>query len=182
MERGVVERGVERLRAEAGEQLARRLGVEPRRPDDRAEAPRIGQPEAAAVGVQAEVVVGARLVRGTAEGERARHPEVDQESAGAGFVRGRRRTRQARQVRRMPGPGNLGGGCGLQAERQPEVLPAPAHLAADGAREPRGIEAERPAQRQAQLDGAHARAAQAVGDAAAGDFNLGQLGHGILGA
>ena len=63
VEMRAVEAVVEGLEAQAGEQRRRRLGVGRRRPDDGAEAARIGEAQRAARGDEVEVVVRAGLGR-----------------------------------------------------------------------------------------------------------------------
>ena len=86
----------------------------------------------------------------------------------------------ARRRRRRRGrPGRCAGGRRRGArQRQPQVLAAPRHLAADGAHQRLRIAAQRPAQRQAHPDVEHPRAQQSARNAAARNFYLWQLGHG----
>jgi hypothetical protein len=62
-------------------------------------------------------------------------------------------------------------------ERQPQVLSAPAHGTDARAGDRTGLDAQRPTQRLAQPHRLHPRTLQRLGDALAGDLNLGELRH-----
>ena len=75
------ERRIERLDAEPGQQLGGRAGIDRRRPDDRAESTRIGQPEGAARRHQIEVVMRPGCIKSVPERERTGHPEMHEQAA-----------------------------------------------------------------------------------------------------
>jgi hypothetical protein len=169
VEPGLVQGRVEGLRAQSRQELARRILRQRWRPDHGAETARIDQPQIAAIGHEAQVLVRRRIGRRPAERKRTRHSQVDQEPA-RGLGRGRRRAaRQARQMLREP--------IRIASQGQPQILAAARNVAADAAHERLRIEAKRPAQRQAHSHVEDPRVQQSARNAAARNFYFRQLGH-----
>ncbi len=150
MQRGGVERRIERLAPQPGEQPAGQAGFRRARPQHGAEAARVRQPQRALGRVQLEVVMLACRGQGFCEAQRSGHAQVQQKPA---FFRTRLR------------------------KRQPQVLAATQHVAHHCPDQLLRVDAERPAQRRPQPNAAHARTPDALRKAAARDFDLGKLWH-----